>query len=301
MDRAIETTGLTKYYGKVRGVEDVHLTVHSGEVFGFLGPNGAGKSTTIRLLLDLIRPSAGSVRVLGMDPRSDSLAVRRRVGYLPGDLAMYDAMTARQLYTYFGGIRGVDAMPAALEIADRLDLDVDRKISDYSTGNRQKVGLVQALMHDPELLILDEPTSGLDPLVQQEFYAIVDEAKARGRTVFLSSHVLPEVERIADRVAIIGGGRLLVVEEVATLKSRAVRRMELHFATPVPEGEFAQLGSVRSLRRSEDGLAVNLSVEGSVDEVVKTAARFEVLNIISHDADLEDVFLQYYRAGADVA
>ena len=292
---AIHADRLTKFYGKTRGVEDVSLDVHRGEVFGFLGPNGAGKSTTIRVMLDLLRPTSGSVSVLGLDPRADSLELRRRVGYLPGDLAMYDTMTARQLCTYFSGVRGVDAMGKATELAHRLDLDLDRQISNYSTGNRQKVGLVQALMHEPELLILDEPTSGLDPLIQQEFYAIVSEAQAAGSTIFLSSHVLPEVERIAERVAIIRDGSVLVVEEVASLKARAVRRVEIHFGAPVSVEEFAAVDSVLSADVADDGNVLILNVEGSMDPVVKQAARHEVRNIISHNGDLEDVFLAYYR------
>ncbi|MDH3499548.1 MAG: ABC transporter ATP-binding protein [Acidimicrobiia bacterium] len=297
MDTAISATGLTKYYGSVRGIEDVDLDVQRGEVFGFLGPNGAGKSTTIRLLVDLLRPTRGSLTVLGLDPRRDSLEVRSRVGYVPGDLSMYGDMTGRQICWYFGGLRGLDVEPAAEAIATRLDLDLDRPISAYSTGNRQKVGLVQAFMHEPDLLILDEPTAGLDPLVQQEFYGMIREAQAAGRTVFLSSHVLPEVERIADRVAIIREGRILVVDEVLAIKERAVRRIELHFAEAVDASRFEVLDSVRSVHGSADGTAVILTVESSMDQVIKKAAEFNVRNIISHDGELEDVFLAYYRGG----
>ncbi|MEM9563610.1 MAG: ABC transporter ATP-binding protein [Actinomycetota bacterium] len=298
---AIRTLGLTKFYGRHRGIENVDLVVERGEVFGFLGPNGAGKSTTIRLLLDLLRPTAGAASVLGLDPRRDAVAVRSRVGYLPGDLSMYGDMTGRQLCTYFAALRGLDT-PLEVEIlARRFDLDLDRRIGDYSTGNRQKVGLVQALMHEPELLILDEPTSGLDPLMQQEFYAVVDEIRNAGRTVFLSSHLLPEVEKVADRVAIIRNGRLVVVDEVATLKARAVRRMEIHFGRQPDPEPFAQLDAVRRLDRSDDGLTLILVVEGSIDAVIRCAARYPVHNIVSHDGDLEDVFLDYYRGGSGQA
>ena len=297
---AIRTLGLTKYYGRHRGIENVDLEVAQGEVFGFLGPNGAGKSTTIRCLLDLLRPTAGAASVLGLDPRRDAMAVRSRVGYLPGDLSMYPTMTGRQLCTYFAALRGLDP-PLEMEVlARRFDLDLDRRIGDYSTGNRQKVGLVQAFMHEPELLILDEPTAGLDPLMQQEFYALVDETRAAGRTVFLSSHLLPEVEKVADRVTIIRDGGVVVTDEVATLKSRAVRRLELHFGkAPDPE-PFAQLDAVRRLDRSDDGTTLILVVEGSVDAVIKCAARSEVHNVVSHDGDLEDVFLDYYRSDGPV-
>lgn len=297
---AIRTLGLTKYYGRHRGIENVDLTVERGEVFGFLGPNGAGKSTTIRCLLDLLRPTAGAASVLGLDPRRDALAVRQRVGYLPGDLSMYPEMTGRQLCTYFASLRGLDLPPATDRLALRFDLDLDRRIGDCSTGNRQKVGLVQALMHDPELLILDEPTSGLDPLMQQEFYALVDEIRSAGRTIFLSSHLLPEVEKVADRVAIIRDGGVVVTDEVATLKHRAARRLEINFGRPIDPEAFEHLRAVRRLDRSEDGATLMLVVEGSIDEVIKRAARFEVHNIVSHDGDLEDVFLEHYRRDGGV-
>lgn len=294
-DPAIQTLGLTKFYGKHLGIESLDLTVERGEVFGFLGPNGAGKSTTIRLLLDLIRPTAGAASVLGLDPRRDSMEVRDRVGYVPGDLSMYDGMTGRQLCGYFASLRGLQTEKRVETLADRLKLDLDRPIGDYSTGNRQKVGLTQAFMHEPELLILDEPTSGLDPLMQQEFYAMVDEVRSAGRTVFLSSHLLPEVEHVADRVAIVRDGRLVVVEDVATLKQRAVRRMEIQFGAVVEPEPFLALDAVRECERSESGTTLVLVVEGSVDEVVKAAAGHPVHNIVSHDGDLEDVFLDYYR------
>lgn len=295
VEPAIRTLGLTKSYGKHRGIENVDLTVDVGEVFGFLGPNGSGKSTTIRLLLDLLRPTAGAASVLGLNPRTDAQAVRRRVGYLPGDLSMYPAMTGRQICAYFAALRGMD-LPSELEkIASRLELDLDRKIGDYSTGNRQKVGLAQAFMHEPELLILDEPTSGLDPLMQQEFYAMVAEVQAGGRTVFLSSHLLPEVERVANRVGIIREGTIATVEDVASLKRRAVRRMEIQFGRAIDPSPFERLSAVRQVDQSDDGSTVMLVVEGSVDGVIKTAAAYEVHNIVSHDGDLEDVFLDYYR------
>ena len=294
----IQTSQLTKTYGRHRGIVEVDLEVRAGEVFGFLGPNGAGKSTTIRILLDLLRPTSGTATVLGLDPRRSSLEVRRRVGYLPGDLALYERLTGRQLCRYFAAIRGIDTSSRVAELAERLQLDLDRPIGDYSTGNRQKVGLVQALMHDPELLILDEPTSGLDPLMQQEFYRLVDEARAEGRTVFLSSHVLPEVEHVADRVAIIREGEMVVVEEVAVLKQRAVRRLDIDFDDPVGIEAFEHLPSVVSATSGVGGHRVGLRVAGPIDEVVKEAARHRVLNMTSHEGDLEDVFLDYYRGEA---
>jgi ABC-2 type transport system ATP-binding protein len=293
----ISTQGLTKYYGKTRGIEDVSIDVEEGEVFGFLGPNGAGKSTTIRLLLDFIRPTHGSSVVLGLDSRAASVEIHRRVGYVPGDLSMYDKMTARQMLTFFASLRGMDGLGRASEVAERLTLDLDQRIRSYSSGNRQKVGLVQAFMHEPELLILDEPTSGLDPLVQQEFYQLVLETKAQGRTVFLSSHILPEVERIADRVAIIRGGNIVVTEEVSAFKRKAVRKLEMRFAAAVPESEFSDLETVRSTSSEDGGSVIILTVEGSVDPVIKAAARYELVNLVTHEGDLEEAFLGYYHNG----
>ena len=266
MDEAIRAEQLTKFYGPRRGVEDIDLVVRSGEVFGFLGPNGAGKTTTIRTLLDFIRPTRGRATVLGLDTRADAVAVHRRVGYLPGELELYEKLTGREVLEYFASLRGGVDGGYRDELAERFDLDIDTRISSYSSGNRQKVGLVQAFMHRPELLILDGPTSGLDPLVQQEFARLVGEVAAEGRTVFLSSHVLPEVERITDRVGIIRDGRLVVVEEVAALKARAVRHLDVLFAGPVPDGVFDGVAGVREVTVTGDpsppGCGQTLAVYG---------------------------------------
>lgn len=299
MAAAIHTEGLTKFYGKERGIVDLDLDVEQGEVFGYLGPNGAGKTTTIRLLLDLLRPTRGTSRVLGKHPYFDGVGVRSDIGYLPGEFALYDRLTGEQMLTYLGHLRKMDGLGDAHRLADQLELDLSRQIADLSSGNKQKVGLVQAFMHRPQVLILDEPTGGLDPLMQQEFYRLVHDAQEEGRTVFLSSHVLSEVERIADRVGIIREGRMVVVEELETLKERAPRRLDLHFASPVPGPEFADLPHVQDV--SVDGSVVSCRVVGSVDALIKQAARYELRNIVSHEADLEELFLQYYRGDEDVS
>ena len=290
---AIRTVGLTKRYGAHVGVDGVDLTVEQGEVFGYLGPNGAGKTTTIRVLLDLIRATSGSASIFGLDSRIDSREVRRRVGYLPGELALYEQMTGLELFDFFARIRGHVSRPVIDELAARLELDPSRRIRELSKGNKQKVGLIQALMHRPPLLVLDEPTSGLDPLVQQQVHDILREAAAEGRTVFLSSHTLSEVEQVAHRIGIIRAGSIAVVEDVATLKSKALRRMEIHFRHPVAAREFAALPGVQVDRNDQS--IVSLRVAGSVDKVLKAAARHEVVNLVSHEPDLEEIFLEYFR------
>lgn len=294
---AIETRGLTKFYGRDRGVESLDLEIEPGEVFGFLGPNGAGKTTTIRLLLDLIRPSSGTVRVLGLDPRADGVRLRRRIGYLPGDLALYRKHTARQFLQHFGRLRG-DARPREVErLADRLLLDLSRPIADLSKGNRQKVGLVQAFVHDPAVLFLDEPTAGLDPLMQREFEVLVREASGRGACVFLSSHALSEVQAVADRAGIIRAGRLVAIDDVAGLRAKALHEVEVRFASPVDPAEFMRLDGVRDV--VVDGTTLRCRVEGKADALVKALARFEVESISGGEVDLEEIFLAHYGPADD--
>lgn len=295
MTAAIRTVKLTKYYGSARGIVDVDLDVQAGEIFGFLGPNGAGKSTTIRLLLDLIRPTSGRAEVLGLDAHRDRLAIDRRVGYLPGELALYGDLTGTQLLTYFANLRGGVDTAYRDQLVERFELDPSRKIKSYSRGNKQKVGLVSVFMGRPELFILDEPTSGLDPFVQLQFEALAEEARAEGRTVFISSHMLPEVEHLCDRVGIIREGRLLAVELIATLKERAIRRLEIDFGGPVPSEAFRDVSGIRDL--TLDGSTLRCTVMGSLDALVKTAARFEVCNVRSVETSLEEIFLAYYGAG----
>ncbi|HVS86144.1 MAG TPA: ABC transporter ATP-binding protein [Gaiellaceae bacterium] len=288
--------GLSKDYGSGRGLFGLDLEVARGEVFGFLGPNGAGKSTTMRLLLDLIKPTSGSAYVLGLDAGKQSLAIRRRVGFLPGDWALYAKLTGRAVLDYLAQLRGGVDKRVRDGLVERFDAELDRPIRELSTGNRQKLGLVQAFMHEPELLILDEPIAGLDPLVQQSFHALLREVCAQGRTVFLSSHTLSEVERVTDRLAILRQGRLVVVDSLENLRKVAVQRLEVEFAEPVDAGRFRALAGVKEVR--ENGSTVTIGFEGSADPVVKAIAAHRVLSIRPREDDLEDIFLRYYRDSA---
>ncbi len=300
MPAAIETSGLTKYYGTVPGIVDLDLTVVEGEVFGFIGPNGAGKSTTIRTLLNFLFPTSGSGRILGLDIVEDTLEIRRRIGYLPGDLSLYDSMTAREFLTYFANLRSRNCDRQMEVLADRFELDLDRKIKDLSTGNRQKVGVVNAFMHDPELLVLDEPTSGLDPLMQQEFQSLVNEVRHEGRTVFLSSHILPEVDRVADRVGIVRDGRLIAVDTVESFKAKAHSTLSIQFAEAIDPATFSGLPGVRSVELRNHGTVAVVTVGGSIDAVIREAAAHGVESISTRDGELEEVFLSYYAPDADV-
>ena len=295
MTAVIRAEKLSKYYGSSRGIVGLGFEVEAGEVFGFLGPNGAGKTTTIRLMLDLIRPSSGRLELFGLDAQRDSVAIRRRVGYLPGNLRLYERLTAREQLRYFAALRGLDGLGEGESLAERFELELDRPIRSLSKGNRQKVGLVQAFLHRPDLLLLDEPTSGLDPLVQISFNELLREVTAEGRTVFLSSHILSELQRLADRVAIIREGSLELVEAVETLRARAFVRVEATFVQLPPERAFAGLAGVRELERR--GPVVIFALEGPADPLIKALARYEVLALDSHEADLEDVFLSLYRNG----
>ena len=294
-DPVILTSGLSKDYGSGRGLFGLDLEVGRGEVFGFLGPNGAGKSTTMRLLLDLIRPTAGSARVLGLDVHEESVEIRRRVGFLPGDLALYPKLTGRVVLDYLARLRGGVDPRVRDSLVERFDADLDRPIRQLSTGNRQKLGLVQAFMHEPELLILDEPIAGLDPLVQQSFHALLREVSSLGRTVFLSSHTLSEVERVTNRLAILRQGKLVVVDSLENLRRVAVQRLEIEFAESVDAATFRTLPAVRDI--DVNGRVLTVSFEGSADAVIKTAAAYEVRAIRPREDDLEDIFLRYYRDG----
>ncbi len=291
-DLAVLAEDLTKFYGTHRGIEGLHLEVASGEIMGFLGPNGAGKTTTIRLLLDFLRPTRGHATVLGLDPRRDKALLHRRIGYLPGELTFPGGERAADLLRFFGDARGGVSWSHVTDLAARLDLDLSRPVHAMSKGNKQKVGLVQAFMHQPALLVLDEPTSGLDPLMQQEFLAMVREARAAGQTVFMSSHVLAEVQEVADRVAIVRDGQLAAVERVESLGRRAVRTVEIHFADPVSPQEFSVLPGVQDVTVS--GPVLKCTVDGRLDPLIKAAARHEVIDLLSTEPDLEETFLSFY-------
>jgi ABC-2 type transport system ATP-binding protein len=300
MTAIIETERLTKSYGASRGIVDLDLEVDQGEVFGFLGPNGAGKTTTIRTLLDHLRPTSGRARIFGIETTADPVAIHRRVGYLPGEFTLYDRLTGGQTIEYFGNLRGGVDPAYRASLVERLDVDPSRRFKEYSKGNKQKIGLVVAFQHRPELLILDEPTSGLDPLVQQAFYGLVREAQAEDRTVFLSSHVLSEVERTCDRVAIIREGRLVRTGRVDTLRDLAHHQVELRFADAVPRAEFAALPGVSDVVVEDHTL--RLRVAGPMTPVLQAAARHELLDFLSREPSLEETFLaEYGRQATEVS
>jgi ABC-type multidrug transport system ATPase subunit len=291
---AIEIEGLTKDYGAGHGLFDLRLAIDAGDVFGFLGPNGAGKTTTIRLLMGMIRPTAGWAKIFGLDCRKQSAAVKRKVGYLPGELAQFGGLRGSEVVSYIGGLRGGFDHQLARQIAESFDLDLGRRFREYSRGNKQKLGILLAFMHRPQLLILDEPTGGLDPLNQQQFYKLVLQAKAEGATVFLSSHILSEVEHVCDRVGIIRHGRLVKVAEMEELHDIRLHHVEIQFAGEPPVAElFAVPGIEKEPER--DGDTVTLTLRGSFEPMMAALAGSRVLNLISHEPSLEEIFLAYYK------
>ena len=295
MAAIIETEGLTKSYGTKRGIVDVTFKVDEGEVFGFLGPNGAGKTTTIRVLMALLHADTGGARIAGKDCWQDSVEIKRLIGYVPGEPALDPNLTGGQILEYFAHLRGGVDEAYLKQLIQRLDLDTNRKFRQYSTGNKRKVVLIQAFMHKPRVLILDEPTSGLDPLNQQEFDGMVREAQKEGRTVFLSSHVLSEVEKTCDRVGIIRDGRLVKIGGVHELTDIKRYEITISFATPVPSDAFAKLDGVVEVKTLNNGSAVSLAIQGTADAVIKEAARYPVVSLTSYEPSLEDIFLRYYE------
>ena len=295
MTTLVETQGLTKRYGSSRGIEDVSFTINEGEVFGFLGPNGAGKTTTIRTLMGLLRPTAGSARIAGLDCWDQSVEVKRLVGYLPAELSLDPNLTGGQILEYFGHLRGGVDQAYLKQLIERLGLDPSRKFRQYSSGNKRKIGVVQAFMAKPRLLILDEPTNGLDPLNQQEFDRMVREVRDEGRTVFLSSHILGEVEQTCDRVGIIREGRLVRVGGVAELKDIKRHEVTITFVGDAPLAAFQSLPGVEQAEALPDGHTLHLSVSGGLDNVVKAAAQYPITGLTSQEPSLEEVFLRYYE------
>jgi ABC-2 type transport system ATP-binding protein len=301
MTAIIEVEGLTKRYGSKRGITAVSFQVEEGEVFGFLGPNGAGKTTTIRLLMALLKADAGTARIAGLDCWDQSVAIKRLIGYLPAEPVLDPGLTGGQILEYFGHLRGGVDQTYLKQLIQRLDLDPTRKFRQYSSGNKRKVVLIQAFMHRPRLLILDEPTNGLDPINQQEFNRLVAEAREAGSTVFLSSHILSEVEQLCTRVGIIREGQLVRAGSVAELKDIKRHFVAITFAESVPIEAFKALDGVEQVEAMADGHTLRLSVHGSADAVVKAAAQHPVVTLISHEPSLEDIFLRYYQGDGRAA
>jgi ABC-2 type transport system ATP-binding protein len=289
---AIRLTGLVKDYGHVRAVAGIDLEVRRGEVFGFLGPNGAGKTTTIRCLLDLLRPTAGRIEVLGLDPRRDGPALRARLAYVPGELRLPERGTVGELVAAIGRVRGGLDGRRRDELAERLDLDVGRRMRELSSGNRRKVALLLAFVADAELLVLDEPTNGLDPLMQHEFLGLVREARERGTTVFLSSHVLSEVQRAADRVAVLRAGTIVGLGAIDELRGRARQRVEVWFAGDPPAAELADLPDLDA--RMTDGRRFTAVVSGPIQPLLEVLGRHSVESLVVEEPDLEETFLDLY-------
>jgi len=301
IESVLITNKLTKNFGSVVAVDHIDLDIRRGEIFGFLGPNGAGKSTTIRMLLGLIRPTSGSASIFGKDMRKYGNEIRRGIGYLPGELALYENLSARQYFEYTAALYGVDNIDFALAISDRLKIsDLDASIGSLSQGNKQKVGIVQSLLHKPALVILDEPTNALDPLMRHELYEILLLARDEGMTVFFSSHVLAEAERICDRVAIIREGQLIRVGRVDELKETAPKRLLVRFAEPVEPQSFADLAGVTKAGPGKDG-RVELMVRENLDEVLRVVTQHQIVDFDAQDLSLEEIFLGYYETEGDAS
>jgi ABC-2 type transport system ATP-binding protein len=294
VDPVLRVDHATKMYGSDVGVRDVTFTAREGEILGLLGPNGSGKTTLLRMMLGLLHITSGNIALFGVDVGRASPSVRSRVGYLPGDLTLYDEQTVWQYLRFIGSLRRTDIDESAAALCSRLHLDPRRRIGDLSRGTKQKVALIQAFMHDPSLLLLDEPTSGLDPLVQREFDSLIDETRLRGATVILSSHVLADVERLADRVAIMHAGRLLAIDDVATLKAQFARRIEMEFPEPVDAGRFMHIGGVSDVQAH--GRRIVCSVTGPETDILRAAVALEVTSIRTHDPSLDEVFARIVKA-----
>jgi ABC-2 type transport system ATP-binding protein len=296
MTTLIQTEKLTKRYGRNRGIDDVTFFLEEGEVFGFLGPNGAGKTTTMRVLMGLLYPSSGSATIGGLDCWKESVAVKKLIGYLPGEYTFDPGLKGAQIIEYLGHLRGGVDRTYVRNLIERLDFDPSKKFREYSRGNKQKLGLIQAFMHKPRLLILDEPTGGLDPLNQQEFYRMVAEVHAEGRTVFLSSHILPEVEHTCDRVAIIREGRIVKIDHVSSLKDIHQHEVEISFGEPASTAWFADLPGVTEVSQNSNERVLRVNIQGTLEAVIRVAGEHQALNLTSREPSLEEIFLRFYEA-----
>jgi len=283
---------LKKSYGRIQAVKGISMSVERGEIFGFLGPNGAGKTTTIRCMLDVIRPTSGTIRVLGLDAQRDKLALHQYIGYLPGEVRLPGQMTGKQVINYFSRLQGREPLMLN-DLVARFDVEVKRHLKGYSKGMRQKIGIVLAFMCDPDVLILDEPTSGLDPLVQKVFHEFLLEEQARGKTIFMSSHIMSDVEKVCQRVAVIRQGELVTVEEVEKLREKAGQRVTVEFGDPVTEEELTRIPGVSMVRQTNQHYQFNVS--GSMDPLIKALSRHEVILLHAEEAPLEEVFLKFYE------
>ncbi|MFL5691845.1 MAG: ATP-binding cassette domain-containing protein [Ktedonobacteraceae bacterium] len=291
-DPVIVIDNFHKAYGKIQAVKGVSMRVERGEIFGFLGPNGAGKTTTIRCMLDVIRPTSGTLRVLGLDAQRDKMELHRRIGYLPGDVRLPGQMTGKQIIDYFSRLQGIE--PVLLnDLVARFDVEIKRPLKGYSKGMRQKIGIVLAFMCDPEILILDEPTSGLDPLLQRTFNEFLLQEQQRGKTIFMSSHIMSDVEKVCQRVAVIRQGEIVTIEEVEKLRQKAGQRVVVEFGDPITAEELERIPGVSNV--TSNNHAYHFNVGGSMDALIKALSRHEVLRLQAEEAPLEEVFLQFYE------
>ena len=293
MNNIIEISNVTKNYGRVKALSNLNLSVGEGEIFGFLGPNGAGKTTALRILVDYIRSSSGTCKIFGMDTVKDSTTIKKNIGYLPGNIQMYKSMKAIDLLKYFANLRGLTNLDYARDLAKRFDSDIDIKIGNMSKGNQQKIGLIQAMMHKPALLILDEPTSGLDPLIQEQFFNMMEEIRDSGKTIFMSSHILSEVERICDRVSILKSGTIVATENIESLKIKSAQEFEIHFDTDIKKEVFMGLKEIRGLKIN--GNKLKCTVIGTPNNLLKLATQYTIKKIVTNESNLETTFLSFYE------
>ncbi len=294
MASVISLKNVTKMYGTNLGVSDITLDVEKGTIFGFLGPNGAGKTTTINMLVDLIRPSSGNIKIFGLDAQADSLEIRRRIGFLAGDFALDENLTGWQQLEYFGNLRGGASRQKIKTLAERLDCNLGRRIKTLSRGNRQKVGLISALMHDPELLIFDEPTSGLDPLIQAEFNKIIFEHQQKGKTTFISSHILSEIQETCDQVAFVREGKIVVNKPLTEITKGAPKEIRIITKDPQIKSVFRSMKGVHNLKAM--GLVTSFTYEGEIHALLTVLAKQKIEDLVIQDADLEEIFIKFYEA-----